>query len=298
MASSKKPALGRGLSALLDGAQADLSQRYVTGEGLIGSISTIPVQNIEVNPFQPRKTFRKEALVELAESIQVHGLIQPITVRSMGDGNYQLISGERRFRASQAAGLNEVPAYIRVADDQAMLEMAIVENIQRENLDPIEVAIGYQRLLEECELTHEELSEKVSKSRSNITNFLRLLKLPATVQLALREQVISMGHARAIINLPSEDAQIEALRKIIENQLSVRDTEILSKEIKTISKPAARAQAASLDFDEKLLLSKTSEHLQKLIDVKKSAKGKGKLVISFDSSEDFKSLLEKILGNS
>lgn len=298
MASFKKPALGRGLSALLDGAQADLSQRYVTGEGLIGSISTIPVQNIEVNPFQPRKTFRKEALVELAESIQVHGLIQPITVRSMGDGNYQLISGERRFRASQAAGLNEVPAYIRVADDQAMLEMAIVENIQRENLDPIEVAIGYQRLIEECELTHEELSEKVSKSRSNITNFLRLLKLPATVQLALREQVISMGHARAIINLPSEDAQIEALRKIIENQLSVRDTEILSKEIKTSSKPAARAQAASLDFDEKLLLSKTSEHLQKLIDVKKSAKGKGKLVISFDSSEDFKSLLEKILGNS
>jgi ParB family chromosome partitioning protein len=295
MASNKKPALGRGLSALLEGAHSDLSQRYTTGEGMLGSISSIPVQSIAVNPFQPRKHFQKEALVELAESIRVHGLIQPITVRSMGDGSYQLISGERRFRASQAAGLTEIPAYVRVADDQAMLEMAIVENIQREDLDPVEVAIGYQRLLEECDLTHEELSEKVSKSRSNITNFLRLLKLPATVQLALREKVISMGHARALINLPDEDSQVEALRKIIEGQLSVRDTELLSKQAKSGSTGKKAAAAASLGFDEKLLVNRTSEYLNQLVDVRKSSRGKGKLIIPFNNDEEFKQLLQKIL---
>ncbi len=295
MASPKKPALGRGLGALLEGAQSELSNRYATGEGIIGSISKVAVEKIEVNPFQPRKTFDKDALIELAESIRVHGLIQPITLRSMGDGSFQLISGERRFRASQAAGLTEIPAYVRVADDQAMLEMAIVENIQREDLDPVEVAIGYQRLLEECDLTHEQLSEKVSKSRSNITNYLRLLKLPATVQLALREKVISMGHARALINLPDEDSQVESLRKIIEGQLSVRDTELLSKKAKgNSSKP--KSQVPQLDFDEKLLLSKASEHLHKMIDVKKNAKGKGKLSISFDDHDDFQQLLKKILG--
>jgi len=298
MASNKKPALGRGLSALLEGAHTDLSHRYSTGEGMIGSISKVSVEQIEVNPFQPRKSFNKEALIELAESIRVHGLIQPITVRSMGDGSYQLISGERRFRASQAAGLTEVPAYVRVADDQSMLEMAIVENIQREDLDPVEVAIGYQRLLEECDLTHEELSEKVSKSRSNITNFLRLLKLPATVQLALREKVISMGHARALINLPDEDSQVEALRKIIEGQLSVRDTELLSRKSKGNASSGRQKSAPSLDFDEKLLLNRTSEHLNKLIDVQKSSRGKGKLIIPFSNDDEFKALLQKILGEA
>lgn len=296
MASIKKPALGRGLSALLEGAQTDLSHRYSTGEGMLGSIANISIDRIQVNPFQPRKHFDKEALVELAESIQVHGLIQPISVRAMGDGTYQLISGERRYRASQAAGLREIPAYVRLADDQAMLEMAIVENIQREDLDPVEVAIGYQRLLEECSLTHEELSEKVSKSRSNITNYLRLLKLPATVQLALREKVISMGHARALINLPDEDAQIEALCKIIEERLSVRDTELLSKEVKT-GTPNKTAQAAHLSFDEKLMINKLSEHLHALVEVKKNKAGKGKLIIPFGSSGEFERMLSKILEN-
>ncbi len=186
---SKKPALGRGLSALLESAKTDITTKRV-GEGAptVNSVSVIQISDIETNPFQPRSNFEESALQELSASIKQHGIIQPITVRKLGYDKYQLISGERRFRASQMAGLKEVPAYIRVADDQAMLEMALVENIQREDLDPIEVSLSYKRLIDECNLTQEQLSEKVGKQRSTVTNFLRLLKLPAPIQKALRDR--------------------------------------------------------------------------------------------------------------
>jgi len=202
MASPKKSALGRGLSALLEHEETDIT--YSKGDSkapTLGSIAEIRVEQIEANPFQPRTNFESNALEELSESIKTHGIIQPITLRKMGNDSYQLISGERRFRAAQIAGLEQVPSYIRVANDQAMLEMALVENIQREDLNPIEVAISYQRLIDECELTHEGLSEKISKSRSNITNFLRLLKLPPEIQMSLTKGQITMEHARALMNI-------------------------------------------------------------------------------------------------
>ena len=228
MANPKKNALGRGLSALLENADTDITQSSGrSNDTTLGSISEISVLQIEANPFQPRSRFESNALEELAESIRQHGVIQPVTVRKMGNDSYQLISGERRFRASQLAGLDSIPAYIRVANDQAMLELALVENIQREDLNPIEVAISYKRLIDECDLTHEGLSDKISKSRSNITNFLRLLKLPAPIQIGIREGLLSMGHARAIVSAGDEDAQIEIFKKIIEQGLSVREVEAL-----------------------------------------------------------------------
>src|SRR4051812_34249358 len=207
---TKKPALGRGLSALLENAKTDITTKNI-GENaaVVNSVATIRVQQIETNPFQPRTNFEETALQELSDSIRQHGIIQPITVRKLGYDKYQLISGERRFRASQLAGLTSVPAYIRIANDQGMLEMALVENIQRENLDAIEVAISYKRLIDECDLTQEQLSQKVSKQRSTITNYLRLLKLPVEIQLAIRNGDITMGHARALINIENADKQLE-----------------------------------------------------------------------------------------
>src|SRR6188768_2770008 len=206
---NKKPALGRGLSALLENAKTDITTKSV-GEtaAVVNTVSNIKLKHIETNPFQPRSNFEENALQELSESIRQHGIIQPITVRKLGYDRFQLISGERRFRASQMAGLTEVPAYIRIADDQEMLEMALVENIQREDLDPIEVSLSYKRLIDECNLTQEQLSEKVGKQRSTVTNFLRLLKLPAPIQKSLRDNEISMGHAKALINIDNEDRQL------------------------------------------------------------------------------------------
>ncbi|MBA3901589.1 MAG: ParB/RepB/Spo0J family partition protein, partial [Bacteroidetes bacterium] len=192
---NKRTALGRGLSALLEDSKTDITVSSDTGSAVAGSISSISVEQIEANPFQPRTEFEEQALIDLSESIKEHGIIQPVTVRKLGYDKYQLISGERRFRASKIAGLTHIPAYVRIANDQAMLEMAIVENIQRENLDPIEVALSYKRLLDECNLTQEALSKKVSKNRTTVTNFLRLLKLPADIQAGLRDRKITMGHA-------------------------------------------------------------------------------------------------------
>ncbi|MEY4659794.1 MAG: hypothetical protein RJB36_1560, partial [Bacteroidota bacterium] len=194
----KQPALGRGLSALLQNSETDITSM---NGATVGSVSMIDIQYIEANPFNPRTHFEKEALEELRMSILSHGIIQPLTVRKLGRDRYQLISGERRFRASQLAGLKEVPAYIRIANDQTMLEMALVENIQREDLNAIEVAISYERLIDECKLTQEQLSEKVAKSRSHIANHIRLLKLPASIQAGVRDQKISMGHARALLSI-------------------------------------------------------------------------------------------------
>ncbi|MBU2018375.1 MAG: ParB/RepB/Spo0J family partition protein, partial [Bacteroidetes bacterium] len=203
----KRPSLGKGLSALLQDSSTDITTKN-GNSGAANTIADLPISNIEANPFNPRTNFEKEALEELAQSIRIHGIIQPLTVRKLGRDKYQLISGERRFRASQLAGLEEVPAYVRVANDQTMLEMALVENIQREDLNAIEVALSYERLIEECSLTQDQLSHKISKSRSSITNHLRLLKLPVEIQSGVRDSLISMGHARALVSAGDERLQI------------------------------------------------------------------------------------------
>jgi ParB family chromosome partitioning protein len=225
--SAKKGGLGKGLSALLQDSKTDITSK---NNNPLGSINMLSIDSIEVNPFNPRTYFEEEALTELCESISQHGIIQPLTVRKLGNDKYQLISGERRFRASQLAGLEEVPAYVRVANDQTMLEMALVENIQREDLNAIEVALSYARLIEECNLTQEEMSKKIAKSRSSITNHLRLLKLPALIQKGVRDKKISMGHARALVAVTEEIKQLDLYNKIIENELSVRDVEFLIKD--------------------------------------------------------------------
>jgi len=225
----KQPALGRGLSALLQNTETDIT----SGNHAVpaGAVALIDISSIEANPFNPRTHFELSALEELKTSILTHGIIQPITVRKMGRDRYQLISGERRFRAAQLAGLHEVPAYVRIANDQTMLEMALVENIQREDLNAIEVALSYERLIDECKLTQDQLSEKVAKSRSHIANHLRLLKLPAPIQAAVRDKQLTMGHARALLALSTEKEQLAALERILSEQLSVRAVEALSKPI-------------------------------------------------------------------
>ena len=244
---TKKRALGKGLSALLENANTDITTKNIGLESkTVGSISTISIAQIEANPFNPRTTFEEEQLEELRDSIAVHGIIQPLTVRKLGRDKYQLISGERRFRASQLAGLEEVPCYIRIANDQTMLEMALVENIQRVDLNAIEVGLSYQRLIDECNFTQEQLSKKLGKSRSNITNFLRLLKLPAPIQLGLRGGLISMGHARALVSAGDEDKQLRLFERVIEEELSVRETEAL---VKVQSKLIRRRNQRSLKIN-------------------------------------------------
>src|SRR6187551_1941760 len=238
---SKKKALGRGLSALLSDNEEDEKLNVEISTDVIPStpangMSEIQVSEIEVNPFQPRTHFDQEALKELAESIKVHGIIQPITVRRLSRNQYQLISGERRFQASQLAGLKSVPAYIRLADDQQMLEMALIENIQRENLNAMEIALSYQRLLTECNLKQEELGERVGKNRSTVTNYLRLLKLPPDIQIAVRDNRLSMGHARAIINVDMPDQQLYIFKKALGEELSVRKVEELVRELASTKK--------------------------------------------------------------
>ncbi|MDA0713564.1 MAG: ParB/RepB/Spo0J family partition protein, partial [bacterium] len=225
----KRPALGKGLSALLESSATDITSKELGDGSVLGSVAMLKISTIEANPFNPRTDFDETALVELSDSIAQHGIIQPLTVRKLGRDKYQLISGERRFKASKLAGLTQVPAYIRLANDQAMLEMALVENIQREDLNAIEVALSYQRLLDECKLTQEELSKKLAKSRTSITNHIRLLKLPPKIQLAVRENELSMGHARALVSAGDEEKQLQIYENIITEQLSVRDVEALIK---------------------------------------------------------------------
>ena len=283
----KKPALGKGLSALLQNANTDItnSTKKTT---LVGSISMIALSSIETNPFNPRVHFEKDGLIELSQSISEHGIIQPLTLRKMGNNKFQLISGERRYRASQLIGLEEVPAYIRVANDQAMLEMALVENIQREDLNPIEVAQSYERLLQECDQTQEELSKKMSVSRSSISNFLRLLKLPVLIQTALRDKKISMGHARALLSFDTEEKQVNAFQKILEQKLNVREAE--SMKSKTSSSPS---KSKSLLSKQHLTFQNFfSDKLSSKVIINKTNNGNGKLSIQFNSDQDLNRIIE------
>jgi len=297
---SKKPALGRGLSALLENAATDITSGPVK-EGIasvVGSVSSILVEDIEANPFQPRTQFEKEALTDLSNSIQELGIIQPITVRKLGYGKYQLISGERRFRASQIVGLKEIPAFIRVANDQEMLEMALVENIQRQDLDALEVAFSYQKLIEECNLTQEQLSERVSKKRSTVANYLRLLKLPAEIQLAIRTKDISMGHARTLINIEDEKKQLAIFRRVIKEGLSVRQVEELVKETKTDHKLLAKKSSltvSNLSFSQQKIKEDLAEFLSADVILNKNTKGNGKLIIPFTDEKDLERIAE-LLG--
>jgi ParB family chromosome partitioning protein len=296
----KKPALGKGLSALLENASTDITSKSTSSEALVGSIATLPVTSIEANPFNPRTNFEKDALNELSQSIAIHGIIQPLTVRKLGRDKYQLISGERRFRASQLAGLTEVPAYIRVANDQAMLEMALVENIQREDLNAIEVGLSYQRLIDECSLTQDQLSQKISKSRSSITNHLRLLKLPAEIQAGVRDNVISMGHARALVSAGDEALQIAIFSKIVLENLSVREVEALirngnvpEEDDNTIS-TKKKKQTVAITSDQFTFKEYMSDKLSAKVELSKSSNGAGKIIIPFNSEVDLNRIIELI----
>ena len=291
----KKGGLGRGLGALLENAP-DLSNKS-NGEdkSAIGSISLISIQDIEVNPFNPRTHFEQEALEELSKSIEVHGIIQPLTLRSTGRGKYQLISGERRFRASQIAGLTEVPAYVRVANDQEMLEMALVENIQREDLNAIEVALSYQRLIEECSLTQEQMSQKIAKSRSSITNHLRLLKLPAEIQKSVRDGQISMGHARALVSAGEEELQLELHERVLNEQLSVRELEVMIRDGVSVTKtPPTKSTPAILSINsvQRDFCNHYSDKTSTRVEIKKAANGSGKITIQFNSEVDLNRIIE------
>ena len=283
--------LGRGLGSILPDA-AD----FEVGKPEKGdSISMVPVNKIVANPFQPRKEFDEEALEELAQSIRQQGVITPVTVRKMPDGTYQLIAGERRFRASQKAGLKELPAYIRVATDMQMMEMALVENIQRADLNAIEVAQAYRQLIEECRLTHEELSEKVGKNRSTITNYLRLLSLPEEVQQAIGNGRISMAHARVLAGLDDAERQLEILHAIVERNLSVHQTEQMAKSAKPEPKVQVRLRG-DLPEAHTAAQKRLKERLQSTVEIKRSQRGKGTLTIAFNSDSDFErimNLLEK-----
>jgi ParB family chromosome partitioning protein len=285
--SDKKPALGRGLSAILQNSETDVTSARTAPAG---SVSEILLTSIETNPFNPRTNFEKEALFDLRESILEHGIIQPLTVRKMGHDKYQLISGERRYRASQLAGLKKVPAYIRIANDQNMLEYALVENIQREDLNAIEIALSYERLLSEGELTQEELSEKISKSRSNIANYIRLLKLPSEIQAGLRDRQISMGHARALLAIDSAEEQLIQFRAIIADKLSVRAVEEKVKNEKSKSTNTSKAHPA---VETKKDLSK---YYDTPIKISQSANGSGKILMNFSSEEEFQRLIKLLLN--
>lgn len=294
MSSPKKPALGKGLSALLENIKTDITTKSTDHAPVLGSITNIPLSSIETNPFQPRTEFEEIALNELANSLKEHGIIQPITVRKLGYDKYQIISGERRFRAAQMIGLKEIPAYIRIANDQQMLEIALIENIQREDLNPIEIALSYQRLIDECKLTQEELSKRVGKQRSTITNYLRLLKLPAPIQKALQKNEITMGHARALINIENEDKQLALFALILEQNLSVREVEELAKGAKLNYKPKVKRQKTPLSIEEKLILEQLKERFDQFVEYKKNARGGGKIILNFNNDEDLQIILKKL----
>jgi ParB family chromosome partitioning protein len=287
--------LGRGLNALIEGSYEKKSERLVSHP--VNSVGFISVAHIEANPYQPRTHFDQEALQELAESIRVQGIIQPVTVRQMGTNSYQLISGERRLQASKLAGLDTIPAYIRKADDQQMLEMALIENIQRENLNAIEIALSYQRLVSECNLKQEELGDRVGKNRSTVTNYLRLLKLPPDIQIGLRDAEISMGHARALINIEDAEHQLLLYRRIVNEDLSVRRVEQIVRGGTATAQPVAGEKPAEnapqpVPVAE---LRRTERHLSdrfgSRVQVKPSPQGNGEIRIAFDSVEDMQRIL-------
>ena len=285
---SKKNALGKGLSALLENAKTDITSNADHQKSdVVGSITRIKISSISPNPFQPRLDFDKEPLVELSNSIKEHGIIQPITVRKIGRNEFQIISGERRYQASKLAGIDELPCFIRIADDQHMLEMAIVENVQRKDLNAIEIALSYQRLIDECNLSQEELGKKVSKNRSTVANFLRLLKLPVEIQKALRDDKITMGHARALLALSNEKEMLLTLNEILENNLSVRAVEEKRKsQVKSLNTPLA------LSRYELRMQNNMAYQLSSKVNIKKKVSGKGQIIISFNNQEDLNRILD------
>ena len=293
MASDRKRVLGRGLESLLgDSINERTKVPETVSEFKSGAIiQEIPVGQIETNPFQPRTEFDKEALLELSSSIKELGIIQPITVRKLSNNKYQIISGERRWRASQAAGLKAVPAYIRVANDQAMLEMALVENIQRRDLNPVEVALSYQRLIDECDLTQEELSERIGKNRSSTTNYLRLLKLPAEVQAALVGGAISFGHGRALAALEDEEVQLYIFNQILKESWSVRKLEEAISAAKNPTKIPDRKSKALLSFEQQKFKEDLKARLDVKVDLKPNNKGGGNIVIQFKSEDELKRIM-------
>ena len=292
---NKKRALGRGLSILLKSPETDITSNEPISESKVaGSVNEIAIAQIEVNPFQPRTIFNNDSLQELAASIQQLGIIQPITIRKLGYDKYQLISGERRLRASQLAGLEKVPSYIRIANDQEMLEMALVENIQREQLNAIEVALSYKRLLEECKLTQERMSERVGKKRSTVTNYLRLLKLPAEIQAGLRDEKISMGHARSLVNISNRETQLNIFHDAVANGFSVRDVEQIVKDFgKSGYKRTFRTRTKTLpSFEHQKLANDISHQIGSEVKLKVNQSGKGKLEISFKTDEDLQTIIK------
>ncbi|REG87777.1 ParB/RepB/Spo0J family partition protein [Winogradskyella sediminis] len=285
---TKKQALGRGLSALLKDPENDINSAEDTNaDKVVGNIVELDIESIEVNPFQPRTNFNEDTLKELASSIRELGVIQPITVRKLAFNKYQLVSGERRFRASKLVGLEAIPAYIRIANDQESLEMALVENIQRQDLDPIEIALSYQRLIDEIQLTQEQMSERVGKKRSTIANYLRLLKLDPIIQTGIRDGFISMGHGRAMVNIEDQVEQLEVYEKIITNKLSVRATEQLVKNLNAEEPAKPKEPSFEIPKHIKKGVKDFSEYFGHKIDVKMTKSGSGKITIPFHSEEDF-----------
>ncbi len=296
---TKKQALGRGLSALLKDPENDIkSATDKNADKVVGNIIELDLEHIEVNPFQPRSNFNDESIKELATSIRELGVIQPITVRKLGFNEYQLVSGERRYRASKLLGLETIPAYIRIANDQESLEMALVENIQRQDLDPIEIALSYQRLIDEINLTQEKLSDRVGKKRSTIANYLRLLKLDPIIQTGMRDGFLSMGHGRALVNVDKKQDQLALYEKIISQNLSVRDTESAVKAYHTEDIPKEPKKSSKNDpavFVRKGIKELT-DALSVKVDIKASDKAKGRITIPFNSQEEFDRIKKLITG--
>ncbi len=288
----KKQALGRGLSALLNDPDQDIkSVEDKNADKVVGSIVELELAYIEVNPFQPRSSFNEEHLEELASSIRELGVIQPITVRKIDRNQYQLVSGERRYRASKLAGLQTIPAYIRIANDQEALEMALVENIQRQDLDPIEIALSYQRLIDEIDLTQEQMSLRVGKKRSTITNYLRLLKLDPIIQTGMRDGFISMGHGRALVNIDNAKMQIKIYQKVLKDKLSVRATEDLVRQHNQKGEttiPKTESQTKSFSAEK----THISKFFGTKVDIKVNQKGNGRIIIPFASEEDLNRIHE------
>ena len=298
--SKKKGGLGRGLSALLtdDKASANKQAGSTSVANQAGVVIYIPLTNIEVNPFQPRSTFEEESLQELADSVRIHGVIQPITVRKIEGNKYQLIAGERRLRASKLAHKEEIPAYVRAASDQESIEIALIENIQREDLNPLEIAINYKRLMDECDLTQDKLAERLSKNRSTVTNFIRLLKLPPDIQAALRDGRISMGHAKALLAIDHLPTLLSAFQETISKGLSVRQTEELVRSVNdsTVKTPSAREtaikQSSESDIFLRKLVDKVSSSLGTRVNIIRTKEGKGEIAIKFYNDTDLERLVE------
>lgn len=298
MSAEKRNALGKGLSALLNDSVNVLPNKneIVSGSeaSSMGSVNEIKISEIEVNPFQPRTDFDHDALTELADSIKLQGLIQPITVRKVTAHKYQLISGERRLRASKLAGLTQIPAYVRTANDQQMLEMALIENIQRENLNAIEVALSFQRMIDECNLKQEELGERVSKNRSTVTNYLRLLRLPPTIQASIRDGQLSMGHARALVTVEDSTKQLYIHQQIIQQGLSVRKVEEMVRDIQRSPVKKEGKQPEPLSFQVQKIEDDLASKFSTKVKLKVSSQGKGTIEIPFLSEDDLNRILEML----